>query len=156
MAGLDVDLSLHSGRYMIAGTLLLGAWLWMGGCSQEPEGMNAAQTSRDHAMPQPSVPPDGSRVIPEDYREGKQRFEAFCARCHGEAGRGTNAGPPLVHTIYEPSHHADFAFRRAAAKGVRSHHWNFGDMPPVTEATPDDLTAIIPYVRWLQREAGIS
>ncbi len=71
------------------------------------------------------------------------------------AGRGTNMGPPLVHKIYEPSHHADFAFMRAAMQGVRAHHWKFGNMPKISDATPDDVTQIIPYVRWLQRQAGI-
>lgn len=28
-------------------------------------------------------------------------------------------------------------------------------MPKISEATSDDVAAIIPYVRWLQREAGI-
>ena len=54
--------------------------------------------------------------------------------------RGTQQGPPLVHKIYEPSHHADFAFQRAAAQGVRAHHWKFGNMPKIESVTPDDVT----------------
>ena len=63
-------------------------------------------------------------------------------------------GPPLVHKIYEPSHHADFAFMRAAMQGVRAHHWKFGNMPKISEATSDDVTKIIPYVRWLATAGG--
>ncbi len=99
--------------------------------------------------------PSAPLAVPEAYQEGKQRFEALCAGCHGVVGDGTDAGPPLVHTLYKPSHHADLAFMRAAARGVRAHHWHFGDMPRVTGSTPDDVAAIIPYVRWLQRQAGI-
>jgi hypothetical protein len=60
-----------------------------------------------------------------------------------------------VHKIYEPNHHADFAFQRAAAQGVKAHHWKFGDMPKIDGVTADDVTQIIGYIRRLQRQAGI-
>ena len=93
--------------------------------------------------------------VPEEYQSGEKRFNAYCSRCHGVHAQGTGNGPPLVHKIYEPSHHSDFAFLRAAAQGVRAHHWEFGNMPKITDATSEDVKLIIQYVRWLQREAGI-
>lgn len=93
--------------------------------------------------------------VPEDLQEGNKKFHAFCAPCHGPQGVGTDHGPPLVHKIYEPSHHADMAFQRAAAQGVRAHHWKFGNMPKIDGVSPEDVTAIIGYIRWLQKEAGI-
>ena len=87
--------------------------------------------------------------------EGESLFSANCSVCHGEIGDGSNSGPPLVHKIYEPGHHPDFSFQNAVRNGVRSHHWNFGDMPPVTGVSDDELESIIAYVRDLQREAGI-
>jgi hypothetical protein len=47
------------------------------------------------------------------------------------------------------------AFQRAAAKGVRAHHWKFGNMPKIDGVKPDEVTQIIGYIRWLQRQAGI-
>jgi hypothetical protein len=47
------------------------------------------------------------------------------------------------------------AFQRAAAQGVKAHHWKFGDMPKIEGVTADDVTQIIGYIRWLQRQAGI-
>jgi len=88
--------------------------------------------------------------------EGARAFDALCASCHGENAAGREGvGPPLVHVIYETGHHADGAFLLAATRGVRQHHWTFGDMPPVPEATPQDIVAIIAYVRTLQRANGI-
>ena len=87
--------------------------------------------------------------------DGGQLFADNCSRCHGEAADGTNMGPPLVHRLYEPGHHADFAFHSAVKNGVVAHHWGFGDMPPVTGLSEDDVTRIIAYVRGLQREGGI-
>ena len=87
--------------------------------------------------------------------EGEALFSANCSVCHGETGDGSNTGPPLVHKIYEPGHHPDFSFRNAVKNGVPSHHWNFGDMPPVTGVSDDEVDSIIAYVRDLQREAGI-
>ncbi len=80
---------------------------------------------------------------------------ANCSACHGPQGQGTDQGPPLVHVVYEPSHHPDDAFRQAIAQGAAPHHWDFGPMPPVPDLDDDEVDAVIAYVRDLQREAGI-
>lgn len=46
---------------------------------------------------------------------GKKLFEKHCASCHGIALNGSDKGPPLLHRIYEPSHHADIRNYVAAA-----------------------------------------
>ena len=125
------------------------------GCSDGQGDTGSTHASHQGVTRESGVPRGSSTPVPEDYRAGEERFNALCARCHGAAGRGTNTGPPLVHKIYEPSHHADFAFMRAAMQGVRAHHWQFGNMPKISEATPEDVTQIIRYVRWLQRQEGI-
>lgn len=94
-------------------------------------------------------------TVPPEFQTGAAAFKANCARCHGERGVGTQQGPPLVHKIYEPNHHGDATFQRAAANGVRAHHWQFGDMPRIEGVTPEDVEQIVKYVRWLQRQAGI-
>ncbi|MYH57910.1 MAG: cytochrome c [Boseongicola sp. SB0675_bin_26] len=87
---------------------------------------------------------------------GRVAFEAKCSVCHeGNAVGREDIAPPLVHKIYEPSHHGDEAFQRAVAIGVRQHHWPFGDMPPVEGLTRGDVAMIIAYVRELQRANGI-
>ncbi len=91
----------------------------------------------------------------EAERIGLGYFTMHCQVCHGENGRGTRAGPPLVHKIYEPSHHGDGAFVRAARQGVVAHHWRFGNMPALPAVTDHEVNAIIRYVRALQRANGI-
>ncbi|MDA3858678.1 MAG: cytochrome c [Roseovarius sp.] len=87
---------------------------------------------------------------------GARAFKAKCAACHGANAAGREGkGPPLVHKIYEPGHHSDMAFVLAAKNGVRSHHWRFGNMPPVDGVTDADVKAIAAYVRELQKENGI-
>ena len=86
---------------------------------------------------------------------GEQLFAENCARCHGLAADGTSIGPPLVHRLYEPGHHPDFSFRSAVNNGVISHHWDFGDMPPVAGLSDDEISAIIAHIRGLQRDGGI-
>lgn len=102
---------------------------------------------------------DGAKPVagatPAEVQAGEAKFSANCAACHGDRGVGTKQGPPLVHKIYEPNHHADVAFQRAAENGVRAHHWEFGNMPKIDGVTATDVDHIIRYVRWLQREAGI-
>ena len=88
---------------------------------------------------------------------GKIAFESACINCHGQNAEGKRGfGPPLVHKIYEPSHHADYAFLMAVENGVRAHHWPFGNMPPQEGFTQGDVKAIIAYVRELQRANGIN
>jgi len=86
---------------------------------------------------------------------GKALFAKHCAACHGGDLKGSDKGPPLLHRIYEPSHHADAAFQLAAKNGVRAHHWQFGDMAPLPQVTPDDVAHITAYVRIEQRKVGI-
>jgi len=88
---------------------------------------------------------------------GKNIFENICAACHGTGGVGNaEAGPPLIHKIYEPSHHGDESFQRAIATGVRAHHWQFGNMPPVEGLTRGDVAMVIDYIRDIQRANGIN
>ncbi|MHB1198937.1 MAG: c-type cytochrome [Polaromonas sp.] len=86
---------------------------------------------------------------------GKVAFDANCARCHGTNAAGTKQGPPFVNALYNPGHHGDEAFIRAARQGVQQHHWPFGDMPPRPEVTDAQLADIVRYVRELQEANGI-
>ena len=124
------------------------------------------QQSAGHSM----QPPDTSSIaqgasivevalpaeLSAEAQLGKRAFEAKCAVCHGANAAGQNGvAPPLVHKIYEPNHHSDMAFVLAAKNGVRSHHWRFGNMPPVEGLTDADVKMIARYVRELQKENGI-
>jgi mono/diheme cytochrome c family protein len=107
----------------------------------------------------PAPSPD-SIILPETLSApsyfGQIAFEQNCTSCHGENGAGgTGNGPPLIHPIYEPGHRTDGAFLRAATAGVRSHHWNFGDMPPVEGIEAETIGLIVSYIRELQRANGI-
>lgn len=114
----------------------------------------ALAACESNATNQDGAKPAGG-AAPADVQVGEAKFNANCAVCHGARAVGTKQGPPLVHKIYEPNHHADVAFQRAAANGVRAHHWEFGNMPKIEGVTAEDVEHIIRYVRWLQREAGI-
>lgn len=85
---------------------------------------------------------------------GKLAYDKFCAECHGASGTGSNKGPPFLHRYYLPGHHGDQAFHVAATRGVRAHHWGFGDMPPVEGVTEQHVDMIVEYVRALQKTNG--
>ena len=87
--------------------------------------------------------------------QGKLAFDANCARCHGANAAGSETGPPLVHRLYHPGHHGDAAFLVAALRGVRRHHWQFGNMPSQPQVTEPEILSIIRYVRELQQANGI-
>lgn len=120
-----------------------------------------------HSMEQPdlSAIKEGEQIVQvalpsalsDDAKLGKRFFEAKCAVCHGANAAGKKGtAPPLVHKIYEPSHHSDVAFVLAAQNGVRAHHWKFGNMPQIEGITKGEVMLVTKYIRELQRENGIN
>lgn len=85
---------------------------------------------------------------------GVETYAASCAACHGSDLRGTTTGPALLSIVYEPSHHADFAFATAIKEGVRAHHWDFGAMPPIRDLNDQEIAAATAYVRSVQESEG--
>ena len=86
---------------------------------------------------------------------GQEIFAGNCASCHGPNGTGSGDGPPLIHDIYNPGHHADAAFHRAVRIGTPQHHWPFGDMPAQPHVSQEQVVAIVKFVRELQESNGI-
>jgi mono/diheme cytochrome c family protein len=94
-------------------------------------------------------------TVPEELRRGQTLYAAHCASCHGVDARGTDKGPTFLTKTYTPYLHADISFQLAVERGVRAHHWRFGDMPKIQGVSRAEIRAIVEYVRWLQRQAGI-
>ena len=90
--------------------------------------------------------------IPFEMARGQLLYEKYCSSCYGLQLDGSDQGPPLVHPFYKPSHHSDKSFYRAVLQGTKQHHWNFGDMKPVEGMTPKKMDAVIPFVRYYQRQ----
>jgi mono/diheme cytochrome c family protein len=129
-------------KYLVAAcaAVALGLWLW--------------QTADLPGGTGPLVDVKVPELSPLAMR-GRTAFDTNCAPCHGTNAAGSDKGPPLVHMIYNPGHHADGSFFLAAKRGVRSHHWRFGDMPPQPQVTDGEIAAIVRFVRELQAANGI-
>lgn len=127
------------------GLLGFGGW-WM----YWPHGMGSHSGDHGGPMVQVSVPD-----LSAEARAGEALFDASCSACHGPNAAGSDQGPPLIHRIYEPNHHADAAFHRAVQLGVQSHHWRFGSMPAVEGVSERDVGKIVRYIREMQRANGI-
>ena len=144
-----MDLFSFQPRNVIIGILLLvsGALFWW---YQTSTPTNEADFGR--VMVQVQLPEKLSPLA----KRGEGLFHQNCASCHGMNGAGQDGvAPPLIHKIYEPSHHSDVSFQRAMTLGVRAHHWPFGDMPPVVGISQADIAPIIAYIRAVQRKNGI-
>lgn len=130
-----------------------GALIYTSSNTPEQQAVNpaTADPASGRAIVEVTVPTlEGKAVL------GKLAFVAKCASCHGENAVGqVGIAPPLVHKIYEPSHHGDMSFVMAARNGVRAHHWKFGNMPSIDGITDAEVGTIVAYVRALQRANGI-
>lgn len=145
------------------------AWISMTGIAALLGGLwvlSAPGPMAGHSM----TPPNTSRIAEGDpivevalpaelsaqETMGRTAYDGLCAQCHGANAAGQNGiAPPLVHVIYEPTHHGDEAFWTATQQGVRAHHWQFGNMPAIDGLTRADVKNIVAYIRALQRENGI-
>lgn len=94
-------------------------------------------------------------ALPKPLAESAKVFEQACAACHGQALRGTDAGPPLLHPNYAPgAGHPDDMLKASIAKGTQAHHWKFGDMPK-PDIAPGQEEGLLAYIRTVQAANGI-
>ena len=141
---------------IVLAAALIGAAVWFFARPAPDKAPLAAETApatQESAMVEVRLP----ATLSVKAQAGKTYFDAVCASCHGANAAGQDGiAPPLVHKIYEPSHHGDAAFLVAVQDGARQHHWSFGSMLPVEQKLTDgEIAAITLYVRELQRENGI-
>jgi len=140
--------------YVTAAILAVGAVGYSLWATVKPTVHSATTSDNRNAALVEVMLPD---TFSDNAKIGKVGFNKKCAACHGVNAAGIEGvAPPLVHKIYEPSHHGDESFQRAVALGVRAHHWPFGDMPAIKGVTRGDVTMINAYIRELQRANGIN
>jgi mono/diheme cytochrome c family protein len=143
---------------LVVAIIAVAGWYWTQGRTTEEPVSAAAPDASQVLVREPMANVIVPEALSAQARQGETYFNAVCASCHGTNAAGQDGvAPPLVHRIYEPNHHGDMAFVLAARNGVRSHHWPFGNMPPVEQRLTDgELGAIVAYVRELQRANGIN
>ncbi len=100
------------------GLVLIGfaAFMIWGGPAERAQNMPVVDTRMHGAEAAAPAKPAEEIIVPKLTSKaamGQIAFDENCASCHGQNAAGTEKGPPLVHKIYEPAHHADFAFVRA-------------------------------------------
>lgn len=139
---------LHDGSRSILILVLSGVLLV--GCGEDSSGYNADADTSGSEQAEVVMPELSDRA-----RQGAELFTVNCAECHGPTAGGSSQGPPLVHRIYEPGHHADYSFHVAVNQGSPQHHWSFGDMDPVPGLSPEEVDRIVCYVRELQYANGV-
>lgn len=135
--------------------MILGAVLGIAGAAYTVLGRAPHDVEQGGSV-QSGGPAVDAALLTADQARGRLAFNVACADCHGRDALGGDGGPPLIHKVYEPSHHGDGAFFRAVQAGVTQHHWGFGNMPPQSGVTRTEVADIVDYVRAAQRQNGIN
>jgi mono/diheme cytochrome c family protein len=129
--------------------------LWADGASARPLPDDGVAQGDLTLAAVASAPPDASPAL---LARGRERFDIYCAPCHGLAGDGDGVivahgfpGPPSYHVdrlLAAPAHH----FYNAISQG-------YGVMYSYSDrVNPHDRWAIVAYIRALQfsRRANIA
>ena len=126
----------------VAAALLLSTLSLFGACGEGTPGSDDSAETGSSAS--------------ELVARGERLYDETCAVCHGSDLEGSETGPPFLSPIYAPNHHPDEAFYAAVAEGVQPHHWDFGAMPAQPSVSPDEVEAIVAFIRAEQEAAGIT
>ena len=128
-----------------------------GNSNAQGDGNAAAQGNSNSSAQQQAAAgePDDADTFPfpvteEVVRRGRERYEIFCAMCHGPVGQGDGM---IVRRGYRqpPSYHEDRLRRAPVGYFFRVMTEGFGAMPPYKSQVPvQDRWAIAAYVRALQ------
>ena len=93
---------------------------------------------------------DRVQLVPGDAAAGAVLYEARCAGCHGAAGEGAEAGPPLDDPLYVSPGYSDQELARAVRNGAQQEHWDLGAMPGFRSLNDRELSDLVAFVRDLQ------
>lgn len=99
-----------------------------------------------------AVEPVSIKTIPASVRRGGNRFQIFCAACHGERGDGNSVVASNMDRPKPPSLLAEPARALSTEQLVAIVTNGFGRMPSfAAELSPTDREAVALYVKDLQR-----
>jgi mono/diheme cytochrome c family protein len=121
-----------------------------------PDGM-AMRTPPAGTIPRDAVTPsfDTSAVDATTLLRGGNRFQVFCAVCHGAAGDGNSVVGDNMLPTRPPALTSAPLVRLSATQLYAVITDGFGHMPSyAAQLTPADRWAVVAYVRMLQRGAS--
>lgn len=90
-------------------------------------------------------------------QRGQERFETFCAPCHGVTGNGSSRVAHAMLLRPPPSLVSDKARAFAAGRLFQVITEGYGLMPRLSDVMPDieDRWAVVAYLRALQTSRGV-
>lgn len=95
--------------------------------------------------------PQPTKEVPQEFKKGQEYFHRVCSNCHGSDAMGgyTNA-PKLIDTDFVEKAYPNDEIRETILNGMNK-------MPPQkNNVSADEITEIIKYLRYSQKEANLS
>ena len=122
-------------------------------CASEKASPDAASTGT-----MGSKPATASSVTPAMLARGHEIYKANCVACHGETGKGDGPGAGVLKP--PPRDHTDRAYMSTLSDKEMADVIKMGGamkgkplMPSHPQFGPDDLNAVVAYVRSLSQPA---
>ncbi|MCW5652197.1 cytochrome c [Hydrogenophaga sp.] len=123
-----------------------------------------AMASYLRQLPITPAPPRPASEAPQErsLRAGGQRYEQYCAQCHGQQGEGVAVYPPLAgnRAVLQdsPTNALQTVLNGGFGPATAGHPRPFGMPPFVLELNDQDLADVLTFVRtqWGNQAAPVS
>jgi mono/diheme cytochrome c family protein len=122
------------------------------GCASEKAPPDAASSGAKAQMAAATA----SKVTPAILARGREMYQANCVACHGETGKGDGPGAGVLKP--PPRDHTDGAYMSTLSDKEIADVIKMGGamkgkplMPSHPQFGPDDLNAVVAYVRSLSQ-----
>jgi mono/diheme cytochrome c family protein len=141
---------------LLVGVAALSAWtVGLGAQDHDHAAATAGQhEAGEHHHPEAAAVKNPVKATPESVAAGKKLYDAQCATCHGESGKGDGKMAASITTGPKPSDLTDASWKHGSTDGeiftlIRDGSKGTAMRGYAARMKPDDIWNVVNYLRTL-------